>query len=124
MKKVKKMCAVLHRGEPDEKRVYIGKQTGRVVFEASQLQKDIMNMETREQYDEVVNTVCGWYDGLTYDDIMDKMDSRDLIPFLYDSCTFLIESVVGVYNDLLNLANEEDDAEKNAEPAADEKAAG
>ena len=123
MKKVKKMCAVLHRGEPEEKRGYLGKQTGRVVFEASQLQKDIMNMETREQYDEVVNTVCGWYDGLTYDDVMDKMDSRDVIPFLYDSCTFLVESVIGIYSDLLDIADEEDNTEKNAGPAA-EKAAG
>jgi hypothetical protein len=92
------------------KKVFMGKHSARVIKDATRIYKMIakaidpedetndapnLYMMEGDELDSVVNTVCGWYDGLTYDDLMDGIQPSALMGFICDSCTFLKDGTIG-----------------------------
>lgn len=94
----------------DGKKVFMGKHSARVIKDATRIYKMIakaidpedksndapnLYMMEGDDLDAVVNTVCGWYDGLTYDELMDGIHPAALMSFICDSCTFLKDGTIG-----------------------------
>ena len=72
------------------KKIFMGKHTARIIKDATKIYKMIakamdpddeandapnLYMMDGDDLDNVINTVCGWYDGLTYDELMDDIQN-------------------------------------------------
>ena len=92
------------------KKIFMGKHTSRIIKDATKIYKMIakamdpddeandapnLYMMDGDDLDNVINTVCGWYDGLTYDELMDGIQPSALMSFVCDSCTFLKDGTIG-----------------------------
>lgn len=106
MKPVKRFEIVLFEGTNDERRVEMPNHTAKIMWEAMETAKVVQEgrFESRGDFEDVVKKVCGWYDDLTFDDIMEGLPSNKVIDFLLDSCDYLTQGTVGRFDDLKNAA--------------------
>lgn len=105
MKSVKSLTITLNKGDSQEKRIVMPKHTASIVWDAMELSKKVYaGFDSKKEMEEAVMQVCGWYDDLTFDELMSGLDSRELISFLIDSCDFLTQGTIGRFDDLKNVA--------------------
>lgn len=105
MRQVKKLEIVLNRGSSEERKIAIPHHTANVVWEAFEIgNRAISGFKDKTDLEEVLATVCGWYDDLTLDDVLTGLDSQELMPFILDSCDYLTQGTIGRFDDLKNVA--------------------
>lgn len=108
MKKVDRFETVLNRGLKDEKRIEMPRHTAGDVWTAMDIRGRILSISSKSEFEELIKqTVDLWKGKLTFDDIMDGLDSDELMSWITDSCDFIINKTVGSYDDLVDQSVEE-----------------
>lgn len=103
MKKVERFETVLNRGLKDEKRIEMPRHTAGDVWTAMEIRQQILMISTKSEFEELVKkTVELWKGKLTFDDIMDHLDSDELMSWMTDTCDFIINKTIGSYDDLVD----------------------
>ena len=108
MKKVDRFETVLNRGLKDEKRIEMPRHTAGDVWAAMDIRGKILSISTKSEFEELIKQAVDlWKGKLTFDDIMDCLDSNELMSWITDSCDFIINKTVGSYDDFVDQAVEE-----------------
>lgn len=89
------MQIVLNKGEKNERTVTMPRKKAIVVREALDVRKRMATeVSDSKSFDEELAIVCRWFDDLTVDDVLNGMYADEIIPFIFNTCEYLISGTL------------------------------